>query len=236
METESPALLELIFRYVHISCGGLALIGGLLAMISKKGKKLHIWSGRVYFWSMAVVFITSLYLSYVIESLFLLMVGVFSFYLVFSGLRNLKLKSLAPKGERTQPKHKAGLIDWGGMTLAGLFSISLLVWGIYGLLSSGNGMGIVAIVFGVLGGLFSYGNLKKFLGGPSYKLAWLNGHIAGMVGGYIATLSAFLVTNADFLPPIVNWLGPTIIGTPLIILWTRKFAPRKKKKAKETDR
>lgn len=221
MDVQSIPLPELIIKLTHIACGGISLLAGVASMISKKGRKLHVWSGRVYFYAMLVVFLTSIYMSIIYKNPFLLMVGVFSFYLIFSGYRSLKHRQIE--------KDKAGIADWIGLVLAGAFSVGLLGFGIYTLADSGNGFGVVALVFALLGGFFVWGNLRTFLKGPRYKMAWLAGHIAGMVGGYIATLTAFLVTNVDFLPSLVIWLGPTLIGTPLIILWSRKFAPRPKK-------
>jgi hypothetical protein len=49
-----------------------------------------------------------------------------------------------------------------------------------------------------------------------------------MVGAYIAAVSAFSVVNLMFLPPIVRWLWPTVIGVPLLILTTNRY----KKKAR----
>jgi len=44
-----------------------------------------------------------------------------------------------------------------------------------------------------------------------------------MLGGYISTCTAFLVVNfTEVQYPVLVWLLPTIIGTPLIAYWTRK--------------
>jgi hypothetical protein len=40
-----------------------------------------------------------------------------------------------------------------------------------------------------------------------------------MLGAYIATLTAFSAVNMTFLPPVVRWLWPTIIGIPAISFW-----------------
>ena len=52
-----------------------------------------------------------------------------------------------------------------------------------------------------------------------------------MLAGYLATVSAFSVVNLTFLPPVVRWLWPTVIGTTGILLWSRyyrrKFAQQK---------
>ena len=44
-----------------------------------------------------------------------------------------------------------------------------------------------------------------------------------MMGSYIAAMTAFIVVNNTILPEIVAWLLPTVIVTPLIIKWSRKY-------------
>ena len=54
-----------------------------------------------------------------------------------------------------------------------------------------------------------------------------------MLAAYIATVTAFSVVNFDFLPPIIRWLWPTIVGTVGIVIWTRYY--RKKFTRRRTD-
>ena len=42
---------------IHILAGIIALTSAALAVSSEKGKRLHVLSGRTYFWSMATIFI-----------------------------------------------------------------------------------------------------------------------------------------------------------------------------------
>ncbi|MEO5674687.1 MAG: hypothetical protein ABIQ74_08570 [Chitinophagales bacterium] len=43
-------------------------------------------------------------------------------------------------------------------------------------------------------------------------------NISGMIGGFIAAVSAFLLVDfSENVPALMVWLGPTIIGTPLIV-------------------
>jgi hypothetical protein len=63
---------------------------------------------------------------------------------------------------------------------------------------------------------------------------WLGVHIGGMLGSYIAIITAVLVVNAPHTPllsgiPILwLWFAPTIVGTPLIFLVGRKYKKAKK--------
>jgi hypothetical protein len=55
--------------------------------------------------------------------------------------------------------------------------------------------------------------------------------MTGMLGSYIAVVTAFSVVNFTSLPPVLRWLWPTLIGTPLIVAWVvyyrMRFARRK---------
>jgi len=60
--------------------------------------------------------------------------------------------------------------------------------------------------------------------------------MVGMIAAYISALSAFSAVNLNFewLPPAIQWLWPTIVGVPVIIVWTNyyrgKFSRGKKVK------
>jgi hypothetical protein len=43
-----------------------------------------------------------------------------------------------------------------------------------------------------------------------------------MMGATIAVITAFLVVNVRFDPGWVVWLAPTVVLTPLIIVWSRR--------------
>jgi hypothetical protein len=84
--------------------------------------------------------------------------------------------------------------------------------------------GFVAVFFGFLGMAALYSFARKILSPCKLKdrKHWLYTHIGNMGGGYISTWTAFLVVNIDFLPNIVVWLLPTVIGIPLIAYAIRK--------------
>ena len=73
--------------FIHIIAGSISLIAAAFAVLSSKGKKLHILSGRTYFWGMAIIFLTAIPMSIVSANIFLFLVAIFSFYLAYAGLR-----------------------------------------------------------------------------------------------------------------------------------------------------
>ena len=72
---------------IHILAGTIALLCAALAVTSEKGKKLHVLSGRTYFWGMATIFLTAIPMSIISSNIFLFLIAIFSFYLAFAGMR-----------------------------------------------------------------------------------------------------------------------------------------------------
>lgn len=204
-----------IILILHIIGGFIALVTGAVAMSTRKGGRLHRLNGKIYFWGMTAVFISAVTLSIAHHIPFLLMVGFFSYYMVVRGYRILYLKKL-------NLGQKAGWLDWGIVLAAGGFIVYLVIWGINNAVK-GNGFGYVGIVFGFIGCSFLAGDVRKFLRPPTEKMHWWFTHISAMCGGYIATVTAFVVVNVHLTPGWVLWLLPTAIGTPLIALTVRKY-------------
>ncbi len=196
---------------LHISAGFMALFVAPGAMLTQKGGLWHRRWGKIYFWAMAVVALTAVLLSLYRPNLFLLLLAVFSFYLALSGYRVLSRK-FARAGER------ATTLDWSATALTSAASAGLVVYGLAGL-GSGSSFAIVPIAFGVLGSVLAGRDAHRFLRPPADKHAWWFIHMGNMLGAYIATVSAFSAVNFTFLPPIVRWLWPTVIGVPGISIW-----------------
>ena len=211
-----------LLRNLHIIAGSIALLSGPIAMFNQNGNQLHRLSGKIYFFAMLFIFTSSIVLSIHTGTLFLFMIGIFSLILVSTGYRALYLKKLH-KGQ------KPALIDWGIVIIAALCGTSFLVWGSWMLFIVKNNFGITALVFGsiILRGVAV--DYKRFTIPPSEKNHWLYIHISSMIGGYIATFTAFLVQNLHL--GFIVWLLPTIAFTPFIFYTINKF----KKKSKKGD-
>lgn len=226
MQNAAGALL-----LAHICAGFVALVVAPGAMVARKGGAWHRRWGKTYFWSMSVVALTAVPLALYGSDAFLLLTAVFAFYLTFSGRRVLYRKH-PHRGDR------AARIDWtmAVLTLAG--SAALIGYGLLGLVA-GSGFSVVAVVFGVLGLLFAGLDVRSFVRPPADKNAWWFTHMGNMLGAYIATLSAFSATNFDFLPPVVRWLWPTVLGGIGIFVWTGYYRAkfnRKREQATSTTR
>jgi uncharacterized membrane protein len=206
-------------RLIHIAAGMLALGVAPIAMLTVKGGPTHRRWGKVYFRAMALVALTAVVLALWRPVVFLALIAVFSFYSAFSGYRVLSRKR-PDKGQR------ATALDWtaSGVTLAA--SAALVVLGLLQPGPAWERVGVVPVVFGVLGIVLAGVDLAKFVRPPADGNAWWFGHMGGMLGSYIATVTAFSVVNFAFLPTAVRWLWPTVIGTPLIVLWVTYYRLR----------
>ncbi|WP_425389578.1 DUF2306 domain-containing protein [Ekhidna sp.] len=207
--------------YLHILVGGLSLLTGAVAIFSPKGKATHTKAGRIYFWAMTLVFITGITVAGYKFNRFLFLIAFLSYYSVFSGVRSLKLKQLH---KHQQPEW----YDWAAGIINGVANLIFIGLGIYYISLRGfaSGGALLSIGFGVGGLLLSYTNLEPFIKRPKKAYHWYLSHIGNMMGGYIATLTAFLstmVTRFDLMNPFLAFALPSLIGVPLLIFWQKRI-------------
>jgi hypothetical protein len=212
---------------VHIACGFGSFVLAPVALATAKGGKQHKRWGMVYLWAMGGVAVTALPMAVYRPVLFLAMVAVFSFYAAFSGYRVLKLKDLARGGH-------AKAVDWIAAGVTFCSSAMLAGFGIWWPRVVQH-MGIVAVVFGVIGMGLALGQMRRFVWKPKEKLFWVETHIGNFIGSYIAAWSAFsVVTLSQYLGNVwYVWLWPTMIGVPAsamtVAYYMRKFGGRRPK-------
>lgn len=221
-------MIHSIILFIHIACGSMALIAGPLAMVNQNGNRLHRQSGKTFFYSMTIVFISAVYLSITGNNMFLFLIAFFSYYNIVTGYRALYLKQL---GRGQKPRK----LDISITCLTALFHIGLIAWGAEVFLVENASFGIVALVFGVLGAAGNLRDYRHYRKGYSEKNGWLFVHISGMTGGYIAALTAFLVNTVSLQPSYILWLGPTVIFVPVIIYTSSKFRKKFKKGSEVND-
>jgi uncharacterized membrane protein HdeD (DUF308 family) len=206
--------------YLHILAGFIALATGLVPMFSKKGSKTHTTWGTVYYWAMFLVALTALIRFQMKPFLiFLTGIAIFSFYNTFTGVRLIRRKD-NPKPE---------FIDWFGAILMVLGSLVMLYFA-YSTFKVSVSLAILFVVFGTFMLILVSEDLRVFMGKklidnnvPLQTRYWFQNHISRMGGSYIATVTAFLVVNnPPFIPGLVVWIAPGVIGG-FVIRRTRKF-------------
>lgn len=202
---------------VHIATGCIALLVGLIPMVTQKGNLLHKRAGLVFVYCMMAVAVTALLLCvlqpFKLMRLFLAGIAVFSFYLTMTGWRATKQKN----GQITTFDRSLTYV-----TLA--VSAGMIGYGIYLLVTNGASFfPIVFAFFGVLTLVFAQKDARQF-GQPTKKMSWFFQHITRMGGAYIATFTAAIVTNMDRFAPAGSpdwiatllWIAPSLIGGMLI--------------------
>ncbi|GEM51153.1 hypothetical protein AS589_05070 [Empedobacter brevis] len=202
-----------IIIYIHAFFGGIGLISGTVVMVIKKGNAIHKKMGKVFSVGMLVSSILSLVICVFPHhhNSFLLMIGIFTIYMILMGNRILKYK-------RKNYENKLDKIISGTMFL---ISIVMIIYGLLPLFSN-HGIGILFLIFGFLGGFMSYRDFVLYNNPENYK-KWTMNHVGKMVGAYIASVTAFLVAGAGFGGNIYFWIVPSVIGTIYIFSWSKKL-------------
>jgi fluoride ion exporter CrcB/FEX len=200
--------------YLHAFAGTLALVIAPLAMLASKGSDAHRRWGKVFFYAMSVVVVTAIIAGIVRPNILMALVALFSFHMLASGYRALYLKKLH-EGQRMQRW------DYILQGSAAVINGALFLWGLINLtMGRRDSASIIFFVFGSVGLFMVWRNVHQFFKRSVDKREWLYMHMTGFLGGYIATVSAFSAVNLHMIQPTwLQWLWPTIIGSPLIAYW-----------------
>jgi hypothetical protein len=207
--------MDAFFLYVHITAGFTALIIGLVAMFSPKGQTIHNKSGLIYFWAMVVVSITSTIISLRSDpiNLFLLVTGIFSFYLIFTGYRSTIIKNKAPQ-----------FVDKFVTALMLCTTLVMISLSTYDWFNGSGRLTIILGIFGSVGGVLAVADVLVYRNGLDHPRAWLLRHLGRMLGAYLATFTAFAVTNLTaWMSSILLWTLPPIIGSIAIQVATSYY-------------
>lgn len=193
---------------LHVVAGTGAVVGMLGALGTKKGSLWHRRLGRLYAISMAAALSLALVVSILTNNVFLLFVGLFSAYFVYTGWRLAVVKDGAIS---RLDNHLA----WLSLASA----LAMFVYGIY-LRVNGESLGVALAVFGVIA-FFPAWTDSRLSNWPKGKerIVW---HLNRMGGASIATLTAVFVVNVQTDPAFIAWLLPSLCVTPLIMYWSKK--------------
>jgi len=195
---------------IHILAGTIALLCAALAVSSEKGKRLHVLSGRAYFWSMVGIFLTAIPMSIISSNIFLFLIAIFSFYLAFAGMRFARNR-----------KGVANTLDWIAVSLMISSGLGMLILSAI-FFTNDNSQYIVLLVFGFLAITLGYADFRSYKNNSATGKERISRHLTNMMGGTIAVITAVLVTNPPFEPEWVWWVLPTVLITPVIFWWNKK--------------
>jgi hypothetical protein len=204
----------------------LALVVAPAAMLVTKGGRAHITWGRIYFWAMFATNLVAIWLLFWRFNTFLFGVVALSLHSAATGYR-----AIYRKGGQVR------WFDWGITGTALVTAIGMILWGALtglglteGIVPSG-GMGVVAAILPIVFGLAIFGDARTDLGlyrkpSPDRRWWWYY-HMERMLGSYLGLLTALMVQQVGpRLPDSLAWtawVAPTLIGTPLIVIWIKQY-------------
>lgn len=223
--------------FIHVIAGVIALLSGIVAMITRKvAGQWHSRSGLVYYWSMVIIFFTNI-VFFVLDPLnlkyqFFLTISMISIYPTWSGRRMLSMKkAILPRWY-----DKAAAI---GIGISGLIMCGYAVYG-FQHAAEFNGLQYLFLIFGGVSLGNAYGDIKIYFGFQEpQKLHWLLAHGGKMMGAYSATATAFCVNVVPrYLPQntpsfvlILTWVLPGVLfGGILSNVLLRKYRQKSVKK------
>ena len=198
--------------FLHVACGALVLLVGLILMFRPKGTRLHRRLGWMYVLAMWTICLSAfLLIAFHRFSFFLMVVGVLTFYFTFVGVRVVR----RPKQGKEQ------WYDWVVSIVTFAFGLGLIGYGIYVafLVGGFHVVALLGLIFGFGTAQTAWKDIRFFVskGEPERKW-WLYQHINAMGGSYIAAVTALAVQNGNaFLPGAsygwLLWILPGIVGS-----------------------
>ena len=209
--------IEKPLLYLHILAGFISLGIAYVLLFIKKGNKRHKKLGMIYVYGMTTIFVTAIPLSLLGEfNPFLFVIAIFSFYLAFSGYRQGRDRN----GAREQIDKALGIFITGTSILFYSMAVSLYL--------IEDPMWITSVIFGSIALVFSINDFRrmKIVERPNFYDK-TNLHLNLMLAGTIATTTAFIVTIEPFSTLWLNWVAPTIVGTPIIIYFSNRELAKK---------
>lgn len=202
---------------LHVITGTSALVLGIIALLSRKGKSLHVTAGRWFLGFMSVVILTGLIGVFVFKvNTFLLVITLSSGYQGFAGYRVLQTKS-----------NKPYILDISAIVL----TLSACVYFLYYFNEIGMFWDPVIIysTVGYLLALISYDLLKYLIPSERYGTIWLKEHVFKMIGAFSALLSAFSGTVLDMYQPYSQFM-PSVFCLWLMVFFMWRINQKSKVK------
>ena len=201
-----------ILLTVHILAGSAALLTAAVALVTQKGSVRHVRAGRVYAVAMTLIFVTAVPLAILGSSVFLLLIAVFSFYLVFAGWRFAR--------NYTGKPHP---VDWAAVAAIAIAGIGMLGYAVI-LARGGDSQWVTMALFGGIALALGVADARFYRSAVARGSRRIARHLTNMMAGTIATITAVLVVNVDTNPVWLGWILPTLLITPLIVWWNFRIA------------
>ena len=116
----------------------------------------------------------------------------------------------------------ANIFDWvavGLMILSGMVMWCLAIF----YFINNSSQYITLIIFGFIAISLGYTDFRGYRNKSAIGKQRIARHLTKMLAGTIAVITAVLVTNIYIEPVFILWILPTIVITPIIFWWNRKY-------------
>ena len=210
--------------FLHVAAGLTTLIAGPFAIFYNwNNAKAHRRAGKIFFFAMLLVCITSvLTFARHPEKVFYQFLFALAFMVAAQVSRGVRAIFLM-KGK------ELNYIDYSitgvlGVSGAGMLAYGLSLWST----SESVALPILFCVFGT-GALSDTYKCWKVIRAHSEQgpLDHLKIHIDAMLGGFVASTTAFTVNIAHGLPWYIQWFGPTIVLIPVMVYFGKKLKQKR---------
>lgn len=207
--------MRMLLLILHILGGSISLIAGTVAMIARKGDRLHRLSGNVFTIAMLTLATSGLWLAILRSQISNAIAAVLTFYLIASAW-------LA--GRR---REGTGPLDWAGLALCLTSAAGVLTLGFRAVLSGkGTDNGAPAAMSFLFGGvllLAAFGDIRVLVRHGISGRPRIVRHLWRMCFGlFIATGSFFLGQPQVFpvwLRGSIYLIVPALLPFPLMLYW-----------------
>ncbi|HEX8130401.1 MAG TPA: hypothetical protein VF527_14975 [Pyrinomonadaceae bacterium] len=226
--------LSSILLVAHISAGSLAVVIGLIALVTRKpapattaatAGRAHKKSGRLFLHAMCVVIGTSTVLTLISLNPYFAGLTAASAVAIFSGYR-----VLSRKRPDLNASHRARALDWLVTQVILAVGALLIALGAGGRITKNLPVVYSLGVGSVLYAVYDLYRFARPLARPFSPNLWLYEHLVKMIGGYFGAVAAFSGSVLLLLPEPWRQLWATSLGQTLaivlVIYYWRKLKPR----------
>lgn len=213
LHSEMPNIFPSVLA-LHITAGLVAVMVGVLPILTRKDGQWHRRSGRAFAGLMSALLICAWVMTALRFNTYFAALTATATITVFSGVR-----VLGRKRPDLNVSQRARPVDWA----VALAAVGIGVW-ILGLVLAGRIDRNIAVSAALAYGALTYGgwDLWRFARPTDWPFSpnlWNYEHLLKMLSAYGAVLSAFSGNFLTFLPTPWSQLWPTFLFQPLAILW-----------------
>lgn len=212
--------------YAHVALGALAVIAGAIALGSRKGRRAHVYAGRVFVFSMGASSVLGAILGALKHETFWITfhAGILGATLVASGVLATRIRNRGAK-RLFSAVAAVNLLNAIALVLAGYYATTLPDARLFGF-AAGDYFFLFALAT-----IAGVGDLRMMLGGEVSDRHRIAQHLLRMcIGFFIAAGSAFTGPGQSVFPDAVRSSGvlslPELAIFLLMLFWLWKTLRR----------